>query len=530
MIKRLNWVIFVFLNQFPEKVLSNDSQKTGLGAIAKGGFINFIGLFFSIAANFSYQFILVRTLSTADVGLFNLSFTLTGLIGLVVLFGLDRTVVRYVVYYMGKNDRARELGTIISSTKVLLALALFVTPLFFLGAESIAQFVFKKPDLAPILRLFILGVPFVTLTRLYMGVLQGYKLMRPMVLIEQIAVPALRLVGVAIVILTLAPTSILITSSFFIGSIIGGALSIIAVTRYYTTRKKKVKPIPVYSDLLKFSWPFFGASLLNRTNTYTETLILGGLSSSEQVGLFTVSFKIAITITVIFQAINTILAPFITEVFAQGDINKLAYQLKVVTRWIFTLTLPVALVIFLEATDIMVILKPEYASSASILQILTLSQLVYAVAGPIALVLTMTRYAKLNLVDLILTLILSFILDFVFIPRFGAYGAAIAGGISIVFINILRLLQVYFIFRIHPYSWSTAKPVIAGGVASILTTSCSPLLQDASHLGRLIVLSIVLFSTYGIVLLALRQDEADKEVFKMIARDFPKNGKEKSQV
>ena len=111
---------------------------------------------------------------------------------------------------------------------------------------------------------------------------------------------------------------------------------------------------------MKYAWPLFGASLLNRTNTYTETLMLGVFSSSEQVGLFSVSFKLAVTLTFIFQATNTVIAPFIAEVFAQDDNTKLAYHFKAVTRWGVTLTFPLGLLMFLTAYDIMAVLSPEY--------------------------------------------------------------------------------------------------------------------------------------------------------------------------
>ena len=156
MIKRLSWVISAFLDHSPEKVSTNNSRDSGLSVIAKGGFINLIGLFFLLISNFLYQFILVRMLSPADVGLFNLSFTVAGLIGLIVLFGLDRTVVRYVAYYWGKKDRERELGAVVSAARVLLLLIFLVTPLFWIGAENIARFIFNKPELAPVLKIFIL--------------------------------------------------------------------------------------------------------------------------------------------------------------------------------------------------------------------------------------------------------------------------------------------------------------------------------------------------------------------------------------
>lgn len=508
------------MNILQKQNSASPSSNSGLDAIARGGFINLIGLFFSLVSGFLYQFILVKTLTPADVGLFNLSFTISGLIGLVVLFGLDRSIVRYVAYYWGKGDRPREIGGVLSSVSILLILMSFAVPLFWLGADDLALHLFHKPALTPILKVFVLGVPFVTLTRLLMGVLQGYKRMKPLVLIEQISVPTLRIIGVMVVIFAFMQTSERVAYSFLIASVIGCVLSVIVTGRFFLARKGNERPTLLHAELLQYSWPLFGASLLNRTNTHTETLVLGILSSSEQVGFFTVSFKIAVTLTVIFQSINAIMAPFIAEIYSRGNIDRLAYQLKAVTRWIFTLTLPVALVIFLEAPDIMAVLKPEYIAGTPILQMLTLSHLASVMVGPVAVLLTMTRYARLNLLDLFLTLILSLILDFLLIPRYGAFGAAIAGTVSITFVNVLRLVQVYQNLGIHPYNWSTFKPILAGGMAVIVFLAGSQLLEDMSALQRLITLSLSVFLTYGVAIIALCQEEIDGEIVSFLLNDL----------
>jgi O-antigen/teichoic acid export membrane protein len=459
-------------------------------------------------------------LSTTEVGRFNLSFTVAGLIGLIVLFGMDRAVVRYVASYWSRGERSRELGITVSSITLLLLLIVVITPTFWLGADTIAQTVFQKPELTPVLRAFILSVPFVALTRLLMGILQGYKWMKPIVLIEQIGVPTLRIIGILVIILAFDQTSVLASYSFLIASVIGCIAAVKVTWRFLLSRKEGKGLTSLYSELLQYSWPLFGASILNRTNTYTETLILGAVSSTQQVGIFTVSFKIAFTLTMIFQSINSILAPFIAEVYAHSDTQQLAQQFKAVTRWILTLTLPIALVTFLEASDIMAVLKPEYIAGAPILQILTVSYLISVAVGPVAILLTMTRYARLNLLDLFLTLILSLLLDFTLIPRHGAIGAAISGAVAMTFLSILRLIQIYLAFGIHPYSWSIFKPIVAGGIATLIGLTGHQLLRNFSPGWRLVAFSIVLFFTYGSAVVALGQDEIDNEVIDVLLKDL----------
>lgn len=510
-----------------------NAKDTGLSAIARGGFINILGLITAFVLNFLFQLSITRTLSTADVGLYNLGFTIASLIGLLYLFGLDRTVVRFIAYYVGRNDRGRELGTIVNSLVIATLLTIVLTPFFWSTAEFIARDIFNIPEFTSVLRVFILSVPFISITRMLIGILQAYKRMKPMVLIEQIYIPIMRILSLFVVLYALGRTSTSASVAFLITSVTGFILAIFYFNHFYVSRKMNIKPISLYADLLLFSWPLFGASLLNTTNNQVEVLFLGIFSTLEQVAIYTVGLKTAITLTIFFQAINLIFAPFIAESYAKKNLDKLSYQFKVVTRWIFTFTLPFGLLLLLEAPDIMAVFGDNFISGAPILRILTLSQLIYAMVGPVALILTMTRYTKLNLFDLILTLILSLVLDFIMIPKYGAFGAAIANAITIGFLNIMRLIQVYYIYRIQPYTQDFIWPIIAGAIASVAAIGCGLLIQNIFYLWRLVIISVLFLSIYGSVIYKYGIDQVDWEAIGSIIqriRTIYETGIDKSTV
>ena len=357
------------------------------------------------------------------------------------------------------------------------------------------------------------------ITRLAMGILQAYKLMKPLVLIDQIAVPLIRIIGTIILISVFAGSLTWISLSYVLMVVLGCGIALYIFFQYYRSRRSDYTPRRNYLDLLKFSWPLLGASLLNRTNTFTETLMLGGLSTSEQVGLFSVSFKLAITLTIISQAINTVVAPFIAEMFAKSDQANLSFQFKAVTRWGFILALPLGLITYLNSFDILTVLNPEYLSGTSVLRVLSLSQLVYVVVGPVALILTMTNYVRINLVDLLVTLVLSIILDLALIPRYGAFGAAIASTLSVLFINGLRLIQVYKLFGIHPYNLGYLKPIAASFFAYLAFLGTSYIIQFYAPIVRLFVTSSAFLAVYVTFFMVVRQDETDRDILRVILQD-----------
>jgi O-antigen/teichoic acid export membrane protein len=497
-----NWNTFSF-RRLSSLVFGQHLKDVGLEAIAIRGGFNFIGLAVATLSTFGIQFILGKTVSPADVGIFNLGFTISSLVGLVMLMGLDRGVMRYIAHYLGLDDRQHELGVVVAAFRVLLVLILVIMVFFWPLLDDIVEQLFHKPELTPVLYVFTACLPFLALTRLAMGILVGYKQVKPMVVIEQILMPLLRIILALAIVLLISQTITAISYSYLLAAVIGCGLAGIALMRLYRTRRGNFKPLPVTSELLQFSWPLLFAGLLNRTNTYTETLILGGLSSSEQVGFYTVALKISIALTIFFEAFNGIWAPYIAEAHTRGDMAKLASQFKTVTYWVFAVSLPFALWMFLEAPAVMAVFGTEYISSAGVLQILVLSQVGYVLGGMSALTLIMTGYSRMNLSDLILTVILSLLLDFTLIPAYGAIGAAIASAIAVIFLTTLRSGQVYLLLKIHPFTTAFIKPLLAGAAASLIAIAVGMFIQDLAYLWQLILAGIAIGLIYGGLMIRL---------------------------
>jgi O-antigen/teichoic acid export membrane protein len=79
----------------------------------------------------------------------------------------------------------------------------------------------------------------------------------------------------------------------------------------------------------------------------------------------------------------------------------------------------------------------------------------------------MSGKQRLEVVNTITMVGLNFLLNLLLIPRFGIHGAAVATGISIASVNLLKLLQVYFLFGLQPYTSRYFRGIIAIGVASV---------------------------------------------------------------
>jgi O-antigen/teichoic acid export membrane protein len=499
---------------------SDKNPPSGLGTIARGGVLILLGSLISILANFAYQFLLARLLGPSEVGLVNLGISVVTLVGLVIIFGLDRTVVRYVAYYMGLEDQKRELGVVGSVLIILGVSTLIVLPIFWAASPVLANQVFGKPDLLSVLRILSLGLPFLALTRVLLGVAQAYKQMTPILIIEQVTVPTLRvlvLVGLALLVGASSPAAAL---SYTLAGAAGCLPAIFFARRIYRQRRGKTSPARGVGILLHFSFLAMLSIILNRTNTQTETLVLGAFSTSEQVGIYTVGLKATIFISIFIDALATVFTPFIAELYARKDFLRLAQQLKTVNRWALTLALPMAIILFIGSPDLMALLGPGFEAGVPVLRLLVIAQVAYVVLGPGGLMLMMTDYNRLNLINAVLNLALSLVLDLVLIPRYDAIGAAVAGAITIIFVNLLRLYQTHRFLHMHPYSLSYLKPIAAGLGAAAAALAAGAWLSTAFYLIRLAGLSMVVLGVYIGLLLLLRLEDEDRSLIQTFVRRF----------
>lgn len=502
---------------------SAPAKNRELKTIAKGGSISLFGNLFWMLFALLFQIFMARTLGPAGVGLLSLGLSLIGIAVIFVLFGLHRSVVRFVAHYAGIGDQARTAGAIQSALRIFGGTVLLVTPLIWLGADFLARDVFNKPELGIVLRILALSIPFTALMQLLLAVAQAFKRVEHKSIIEQMVVPLLKICGAALAIYAFNFGLMGVVVAILFSAIVGALLSAISVWPLYPLRGENTKQeravLPTRA-MLAFSWPLWLTSLIGRLWNQTGILLLGAFATSEQIGIYHIGTRATIFIVIFLEALNSIFSPIISELYARNDKKSLSTMYQTITRWALTLSVPVFLLLFMFSTEIMAFFGPEFVVGSSVVRILALSQLIFIVTGPSGRILTMTDHPRFNLLNMFLTLVINLLLGFWLIPQYGAFGAAIVGAISITFINTLRLVEVYLLLHIQPYNLTYLKPLVAGLLAATITVLIGQLLPNWPAIWRLGSLGLILGLIYLLVLLALGLDENDQVIIQAVQQRF----------
>jgi O-antigen/teichoic acid export membrane protein len=83
--------------------------------------------------------------------------------------------------------------------------------------------------------------------------------------------------------------------------------------------------------------------------------------------------------------------------------------------------------------------------------------------------LLMTGHQKITFLNSLVAIVFNIVLGVILIPRYGAMGVAIATGVALSVVNLMRLLQVYVFLKMTPFRWDTLKPIGAGLISALLT-------------------------------------------------------------
>ncbi|MHC4618291.1 MAG: flippase [Planctomycetota bacterium] len=432
-----------------------------LTTIAQGAGVTFVGKIAGGGIQYLYAIIVARMLGAKLFGLFMLGMTIINLATVVCTLGLNVGTVRFVTLYNTRNDNDRIRGTIVQSLKWSVLMSIFTGILLFLTAGLLSVKVFDKPELERTIKLLSVTLPFMSAAMIALAATQGFRIMKYTVYIQGLFLPLSSLVLAVIFFLAQLRFSGIIMAHV-ISVILTCTLSMIFLVKTFpdmmhilTRNLQKEKPRLTVSEirrLLRFSMPLFLVIFLNFVINWTDTMMLGHFGSSAEVGIYNMAIKTAWLTSLILVSFNTIFAPTISILYSTGEMQKLESLYKTVTRWILTGSILVFLLILLLSKEIMAIFGPGFIVGWVPLVILAFAQLANAGVGSVAFMLSMSDRQNLVMWNTIGVCVLNIVLNYLLIPSMGMLGASIASSTSLITFNLVMLLEVYVLLKIHPYN------------------------------------------------------------------------------
>lgn len=502
------------------------------GGAATVGLGSLLGNFLKYGNNLLIQ----RGFGAGPFGLYTLGMSTVTLVVSIFNLGLDDAMVRYVSIYKERKQANLLVGLAIFCS-VMAGIAGLLGALLVLFFAPLLAALRNAPNILPLLLLMSPLVPIASMQGVWTGGLQGLKAFKWRILVQRFVVPGTLTILLLLVVFFFRDLTWVVVATL-LSSLIGAVANLYFFFRMVSSNRRAGREEYQLREWLSFALPNFLTSILDTVLESVDTLLLATLVVSiVSIGQYAAAIKISSFIAVPLQTFNVMFAPTIAELHSKGEKQKLTIMFKVVTSWIITFSLPIFLIAVLFSKPLLGISGPSFAGAWPLLIALAAGNLVNSGTGSVGYMLLMTGHQKLSFLNSLVAVGINVVLGIILTPMYGAMGTAIATGIALAAVNLMRLLQVQLLLKMNPYRWDTFKPLAAGLISSLMTggllylLNITPLSFQFLHLTLDIQLALVpVFLVSYVVLLALLDvSPEDKIVLDKLRGKF-KGGKKKKAV
>lgn len=485
----------------------------------RGSSVLLVGRLVSKFLNFLVHVLIVRYLTQSDYGAFAYALSMVSLGEHVSTFGLHRAIDRFVPVYQEEGEYDKMAGAVVLAFGSVLGIAAGAILLLYGCFDWISVHVIENQQAASLLLIMVFLSPIESLDNLLTGMFAVFAGPRAIFARRYVIAPLLKLSVVGIV--TLGGFGV---QAMAFGYVLGGMIGIgfYMVVLHYVLRaadltkhfRWKTMTVP-WKEILGFTTPMLTIDLFYTVTNVLVVWMLDHYGNTNEVASFRAVMPVAMLNQLVFTTFTLLYGPQAAKMFARKDfssINHLYWQTAV---WIAIMSFPIFVMTFSLARPLTIqLFGDRYASSAEILAILSLGQYVNAALGFNGK--TLSIYKKVGfLVRLNVGLaIINLIATWLLVPRYGALGAAIATGGTLILHNVGK--QAGLITQgtgINFFDWRYLR------IYLLITLVATSLFVVQYFIGANWIVCLTLTSIASLLVIRLSRDQLNvQDVFPELAR------------
>lgn len=442
-----------------------------LGKVGKGAAILFIGTGLGLIFGFFIRVLIARFYSVEHYGVYNLYYSFLLIFGSIAAVGLRDGLNRYIGYYRGKEEEKNIYSSIRWGIIIGTISSLLMGAILYLSSGYIAPILAEDPFFEYYLKIAAITVPFYTLLLVLISVFRGFERTKERIFFSNLGRNSLILISILVIgFLSLEFEMVIVAVSISIISIT------VALYIYYRAKIEDLvskttthfKNFKVGKELLLFSLPLLIVSIMAKVMGYTDTMMLAYFQTETEVGLYNAAKPISRLIGTGLIVSVFIYQPLVSKLYAQKKFEENDLIYNFLTKWISFLTLPMTLCFILFPEVVLSIFGVDYTIAASTLQVLAIAYFIRNLTGPNHS--TLIGYGKSKFVMYANSggAILNVAVNALLIPIYGTLGAAIATGVSLTGMKIIKSIKVYKLSGIHILKPYILKPVIFTSIIALL--------------------------------------------------------------
>jgi O-antigen/teichoic acid export membrane protein len=233
-------------------------------------------------------------------------------------------------------------------------------------------------------------------------------------------------------------------------------------------------------DLVRYGAPRAPAALLAQLLFWTDYFVFGLYAKGAQLGVYAAAVRVAQALVLFLIAVNYMFSPFVADLHARGERDRLNGLFKAVTRWVVAGSIPILLLLLIVPGPVLRLFGGEFQSGTTALRILLIGQSVNVATGSVGFILIMVGRTGWDLAVYAASFVLDLAVAFLLVPHLHAEGAAIAQAVTLVASNGARLYLVWRFVHIQPFNRHYARLAIPAGVGAGVMIAVHLALRNAA--------------------------------------------------
>ena len=493
--------------------------------LARGAVANALVL---LASNFRgvFIFLIARLLGEAALGRFGLAFATTELLSKAGMLGFDNSIIPFMAPRIASGDaggarrlfrRAAVVAGVASSLVALVSIPVVAWLAATRGLDA-----FSRGGVV-----MLLALPGIAVARIATGASRSVLAMSSEFYSRGITETWVT-TGVFVLAIALGVRDVAPALAVALGTTAAAAVAYALAARAIEARVVHGQPkrrdpdgpapsLPSTSEMLRFSLPIAGSSLLTVLVMQADVLLLGTYVNRapgvtvESFGVFCAAAQVAGGLRKVRQVFDPIFAPIVATRAASAQGAALRETVAGPGRWVLAAQLPAVSAMVLAAGPIMAIYGPGFRSGALWLALLAIAHGTNAFAGLVETLLMIQR-PSLNLLNAALTVVVQLVAGLLLIPRLGVTGAALAMCCGFAVQGIARFAEVR---RVFGWTWpwaSLARPMAAAAIAVVPAIAC----RIPGGLWWELSAGLVFLAAYALAWVWLGPDPADREIWRRL--------------
>lgn len=190
---------------------------------------------------------------------------------------------------------------------------------------------------------------------------------------------------------------------------------------------------------LRSGFDFFCTQFITQGFNWVSILFTALFVGELETGGLNVINKYLSLTSLLIMVVNMSKGPDYTYFFHQNNIKALNKEISINTKFMFFLTLPIIVVLFIFPDFFLGIFSEKYHDLSLVFRVMLVGYLVNLYCGSVGMLMQMTNEQKKYRNIMLLALIIHLILGFVLTKNIGVLGLGISFAISLVFWNLFSV-------------------------------------------------------------------------------------------